>query len=75
MQDGEDKHNKYDFDHIVFGREFHMKELIRIMMLTIVVMNEVFEDIENDKRNKRREKNMAGEMLVSITEVKHGFLL
>ena len=51
-----------------------MKELIGISVFAIIIMNKVFEDIENDKRNERREKNMAGKMLMSVTEVKHDFL-
>ena len=37
-------------------------------------MNEVFNDIEKDKNNKRREEEMTGKILMSVTEVKHGFL-
>ena len=58
----------------MFRRKFHMKELIGISVFAIIIMNKVFEDIENDKRNERREKNMAGKMLMSVTEVKHDFL-
>jgi hypothetical protein len=74
LKDGKNKHNKYDFDHIVFRRKFGIEELIGIMMFSIVIMDKVFDDIEEDKSNERGEEEMAGKVLVSITEVKHDFL-
>jgi hypothetical protein len=38
-------------------------------------MNEVFNDIETDKSNKRREEEMTGKILMCVTKVKHCFLL
>lgn len=75
MQDSKDKHDEYDFNHIMFRRKFRMKELIGISVFAIIIMNKVFEDIENDKRDERREEDMTGKMLMRITEVKHSFLL
>ncbi len=58
----------------MFGREFHIKELIGIGVFAIIIMNKVFDNIKNDKSNKRREEEMTRKILMGVTEVKHGFL-
>ena len=48
LQYGKDEHDKDDFDHVVFGRKVGIEELIGIMMFAIIVMDQVFDDIEED---------------------------
>ncbi len=44
----------------MFGGYFEIEELVRISVLSIIVVDEIFDDIEDEEGDKRGEEEMFG---------------